>query len=320
MYLNCHTGFSFKYGTLPIKTLFEEAKRCGIHKLALTEINNTSSYLEMLRICDTNRPIENGLTKFGKEAYDLTIAVGVEFRNQNDLLYIAIAKNNQGFEAINRFLSFHNREAKPFPTRAPEFENAFIIYPFGKIEPDQLREHEYIGVDNLDLSSFSLYPQREEYAHKFVLLHPVTFLPPEKFLMGKTKKGKMVYRDHNTHRLLRCIANNTLLSKLPEQHQASKEEFMLSEEDLKKPFEQFPYLLRNAKSLLDQCSLECKLGEDKNKKFFTHSLEEDLKYLRDKTEKGYALRYGKDKTVWDARIEKELSIITKKKFTSYYLI
>jgi len=24
MYLNCHTGFSFKYGTLPIKTLFHE--------------------------------------------------------------------------------------------------------------------------------------------------------------------------------------------------------------------------------------------------------------------------------------------------------
>ncbi len=33
MYLNCQTGFSFKYGTLPIKTLFEEAKRCSIHKL-----------------------------------------------------------------------------------------------------------------------------------------------------------------------------------------------------------------------------------------------------------------------------------------------
>ncbi|MDZ7649518.1 MAG: PHP domain-containing protein [Cytophagales bacterium] len=47
MYLNCHTGFSFKYGTLPIKTLFEEAKRCGVHKLAITEINNVSSYLDM---------------------------------------------------------------------------------------------------------------------------------------------------------------------------------------------------------------------------------------------------------------------------------
>jgi DNA polymerase III alpha subunit len=40
VYLNCHTGLSFKYGTLPSKALFNEAKRCGVHKLALTEINN----------------------------------------------------------------------------------------------------------------------------------------------------------------------------------------------------------------------------------------------------------------------------------------
>src|SRR5271170_5266114 len=115
MYLNCHTGLSFKYGMLPIKTLFDEAKRCGIHKLALTEINNVGSYLEMLRICDENRAVgmeniasqldgylpdleptpeigppsdvrlpRNGLTRFGKAAYHLDIAVGIEFRTKKE--------------------------------------------------------------------------------------------------------------------------------------------------------------------------------------------------------------------------------------------
>lgn len=115
MYINCHTGHSFKYGTLPIKMLFEEAKRCNVHKLALTEINNTSSWLDMLRTCNENRVQANGKTKFEKEAYDLDLAVGVEFRNENSFLYITLAKNNQGFEEINRFLSFYNREAKLFP-------------------------------------------------------------------------------------------------------------------------------------------------------------------------------------------------------------
>ena len=88
MYLNCHTGFSFKYGTLPIRKLFEEAKRCGIHKLALTEINNVASYLELLRICDENKPRANGLTKYGKIPYDLDITVGIDFRSEeNELLY-----------------------------------------------------------------------------------------------------------------------------------------------------------------------------------------------------------------------------------------
>src|SRR5688572_7712028 len=151
MYLNCHTGFSFKYGTLPIKALFEEAKRCGVHKLALTEINNTASYLEMLRICNDNKARENGLTKFDKEPYLLDLAVGVEFRNQNNFLFIALARNNTGFEKINRFLSHHNREEKPFPSRAPDLEETFVIYAFGTIDPDQLREHEYIGIKKQEL-------------------------------------------------------------------------------------------------------------------------------------------------------------------------
>src|SRR5688572_4936639 len=119
MYLNCHTGFSFKYGTLPIEGLFNEAKRCGVHKLVLTEINNTASYMEMLRICGKNREYKDGRTKFGKEPYHLDIAVGIEFRNEDELLYLAIAKNNEGFESINRLLSYRNREGESLSTRAP---------------------------------------------------------------------------------------------------------------------------------------------------------------------------------------------------------
>jgi DNA-directed DNA polymerase III PolC len=316
MYLNCHTGFSFKYGTLPIKTLFEEARRCGIHKLALTEINNVSSYLEMLRICDENKSREEGLNKYGKPAFDLDIAVGVECRDTRSgtLTFITIAKNNEGFEAINRFLSKHNREEKPFPPRAPEFENVFVIYPFGKIEPEQLREYEYIGIRKEELTIFSIYPLRKEYAHKFVALHSVTFLPPEK------KDNKLVYRDHNAHRLLRSIANNTLLSKLSPHQQADKNEFMLPEAELEKQFENCSELILNSKALLDQCSIECKLGEDKNKKYFTSSQGEDMNYLRAATAIGYAKRYGEDKTIWDSHIEKELRIIAKKGFNAYYLI
>ncbi len=324
MYLNCHTGFSFKYGTLPIKRLFDEAKRCGIHKLALTEINNVASYLELLRIGDENKPRANGLTKFGKIPYELNMAVGIEFRSaENELLYIAIAKNNFGFEKLNRFLSYHNRENKKFPSRAPQLENAFVIYPFRKIEPEQLLPHEFIGVRSNELNAFAAIPSRTDYVHKFVALHPVTFLPPEKVEEKKSKKIKIVYRDHNAHRLLRCIANNTLLSKLPEQQQARKEEFMLTEFELQNQFEDFPELFVNAKNLLDQCTIECELGQDKNKKSFFGSVEEDLKVLRAKAREGYQRLYEEqdtDRKIWNERIEKELAIIAKKKFTSYYLI
>jgi DNA-directed DNA polymerase III PolC len=325
MYLNCHTGFSFKYGTLPIKTLFSEAKRCGIHKLALTEINNVCSYLELLRICDENKARANGLTKFGKAPYDLDIAVGIEFRGkENVLLYIAIAQNNDGFEKLNRFLSYYNREEKDFPERAPGIENVFFVYPFKKIFPEQLRANEFIGVGGNELHIFSMDSSGKEFLHKFVALHSVTFLPPEKVTDKRTNKNKIVYRDHNVHRLLRSVANNTLLSKLPEHQQANKNEFMLTEAELQKQFEDFPQLFVNAKKLLDQCSIECELGVDKNKKYFHGSAEEDMNILREKTRQGFDRKYADqidaEKKIWNDRIEKELRIIAHKKFTSYYLI
>ena len=116
MYFNCHTVFSFKYGTLSIEKLYAEAQRCGIRKIALTEINNTTSYIELLRLRAEKKQTHPELPL-------LDIAVGIEFRNEHDLQYIALAKNNNGFEKINRFLSYHNREEKEFPERAPEFED-----------------------------------------------------------------------------------------------------------------------------------------------------------------------------------------------------
>lgn len=270
--------------------------------------------MEMLRICNKHREHENGLSRFGKEAYDLDIGVGVEFRLDDQLLYIAIAKNNKGFEAINKFLSHKNKEGVSFQSRAPQFDDVFVIYPFGKIELEALRDHEFIGVRRNELNTFSIHPSRQGFMHKFVVLHPVTFLPPEK------REGKLVYKDHNVHRLLRCIAHNTLLSKLAEHQQASKDEFMLPEKELQSYFEHYPELIENTKALISQCSIDCRPDEDKNKKFFKNSKEEDIKFLREETAKGFVRRYGNDKQIWNNRIEKELAIIENKNFTAYYLI
>ena len=206
MFLNCHTAFSFKYGTMPVQVLLNEAKRCGVHKLALTEINNVSSYIEMLRICRENRAEKDrALTEFGKEPYQLDIALGVEFRREHELLYIALAENNRGFEAINRFLSHHNAENKSLPQRAPRWDDVLVIYPFGKFEPETLLNNEFIGIRQHELIRLPYFSSYESFMEKFVVLHPVTFV------------DKI---DFNVHRLLRAIDKNTLLSKLPAHEQA----------------------------------------------------------------------------------------------------
>ncbi len=305
MYLNCHTAFSFKYGTLQVADLFHEARRCGVHKLVLTEINNTASYIEMLRLCAEYAPYMGNLTRYEREAYCLEIALGIEFRKGNELHYIAIAKNNAGFEEINRFLSHLNLENKSLPDRAPEFENVFIVYPFKKIEPEWLRAHEFIGIRKHELNRFAFYEPYRSYQDKFVAWHPVTFA-------DKT--------DFNTHRLLRAIDNNTLLSKLPDHQQAHPDEVMMPESELEEIFAQFPDLIRNAKQILDQCTIDFTLGTDKNKKHFTASAKEDWDLLVEKTWEGFAHRYAEKTEILLERIARELNIIKTKGFCAYYLI
>jgi DNA-directed DNA polymerase III PolC len=305
MYLNCHTALSFKYGTLQVKDLFEEARRCGVHKLVLTEINNTASYIEMLRYCEENAPYKDGHTKYGTEAYKLDIAVGIEFRRDNELLYILIAENNDGFEKINRFLSHHNAEKKPLPDRAPEIENTYVIYPFRKREPESLRANEFIGVRKQDLNQLLLYLPYKPNIQKFVIWHPVTFA------------SKL---DYNTHRLLRAIDNNVLLSKLREHQQARPDEIMMPEMELEDFFAQYPELIDNTKRLLSMCSIDFQLGTDKNKKSLKKNEAEDWHYLVDETWKGFARRYSEKNDILEERIERELSIIRIKGFIAYYLI
>ena len=298
MYFNCHTVFSFKYGTLSIQKLYEEALRCGQPKIALTEINNTTSYIELLRIREEYLQTNPELPR-------IDIALGIEFRNQHELCYIALAKNNTGFEKINRFLSFHNREAKEFAPRAPEIEDVFIIYPFGKVEPEMLRNNEFIGVKYAQLTKLGFNSSYKNFSQKFVAWHPVTF-------------ANRV--DFNTHRLLRAIDKNMLLSKLPIYEQAQQDEVMMTKEEFNNVFQNHPTLIDNTKAMLDQCSIEFELGSDKNKKYVTGSEESDWDFLVTRAWEGFQERYNPKDPVMRERFDREMAIIKIKNFCSYFLI
>ena len=307
MYFNCHSSFSFQYGTLSIKDLFQEAKQHRIRKLILTDINNTSGYIDFLRICNENR-VE----------WDLELSVGIEFREENELRYIGLAQNNEGFLQLNKFLSRQNVAKKPLPKRAPILPDTFFIYPISNT-PDWLEEHEYVGIRPFELnkifrSRLEQGPHREPIPlTKMVAWQPVTF-----------HSGGSNKQSHNIHRLLRAIDQNLILSKLPEDLQASRHEIMMPEHQLEKCFENFPQLIHNTKSILDHCQLDLRMGTDKNKQHFSisNTKKDDRQFLIAEARKGYEKRYyGKlDTPITRERFDRELRIIAQKSFEAYYLI
>jgi len=290
MYLNCHSYFSLKFGTLNIKDLVSRAKEMGCQSLALTDINTCSGIFDFVKACK-----QSGIKAI----------VGVEFRNNNDLKYIMLAKNEKGLYEINRFLSAYLESGKPFPQKAPACVNAITIYPIECFETNPvLGTNEYIGVRFWELNKLFKY-QKHKAIQKTLALHSVTFHDKISF---------------NLHRLLRAIDKNLLLSKLPKSAEAHSEELFYAIPSLIEKFNAHQLLLQNTAFVINSCEFKFDFNLSKNKKVFTNNKETDTALLRKLTLDGMHKRYENLANSISDRIEKELRIIDEQDFSAYFLI
>lgn len=289
MYLNSHTYYSLRYGVFDAQTLVKLAQENGINMLALTDINSTSACINFIREA----------RKFGVKP-----VVGVDVRNGVQQRFILIAKNNDGFQRINQYLTTILLKETELYT-APELENVWTIYPFVKGETRTLRENEFIGVRPENIPAIRLQKCATD---KMVILQPVTF---------QTKK------DFNAHRLLRAIDLNALLSKLPQTEQALPSDQMLPLERLLQLFEGYPEIVQNTKEILDESSIDFDLSEDKepqNQKTYTGSEEKDMELLLKLCREGMKYRYPVASEAIFERVSRELDTIHKMGFVSYFLM
>lgn len=320
MYLNCHSYYSLRYGTLPVERLAELAAAAGLQRLVLTDINNTTGVPDFVREC---------------RSCGITPAAGIEFRSGNRLLYIGIARNNEGFRELNEFLTYHNISGEPLPLRPPSFPNAYIIYPAGRVNgytrvsagvstasggaditpaalhesrfsyitPAALHENEFIGIS--PKAAGRLLSMTKSEVERCVILHPVTMESAA---------------DYPVHRSLRAIANNILLSRLTPEMTASPDEYIIPEEKVVRPFALWPRVVENTRRVLGDCSLEIDFTTHKNKKVYSASRYDDKLLLEKLAWDGLRYRYGENNKVAEERVRHELEIIDKLGFSAYFLI
>ncbi len=288
MYLNCHSFHSLRYGTIPVEELVNQALKCDVKAMALTDINTVTGIYDFIKLC---------------QAANIKPLVGIEFRCKHILRYIGLAINREGLGEMNRFLTQHNFENLPLPAIAPAFENVIVIYPLNGA-PSILNEHEYIGikVDELLLLFQEKWKTRLD---KMILLHPVTF---------SNKK------EHNLHKILRAIDLNILGSKLSAKDYCSNLETMMPLSQLLENYTQYPSIIQNTKKIIEQCNFEYEFGVPRNKKYYTKSRNEDMHLLRQIALQGMLKKYGADNSIAVERVNKELKVIEELEFSGYFLI
>lgn len=290
--MNNHSCYSLKYGILSPKEILDMAAQWGVGRMALTDINNTSACMEFVRLAQRR---------------DIAPVLGIDFRNGARQCFVALALNNDGFMEINRYLSGHLHQGIPIPDRAPMFEHAVVIYPYRSYEGAVLRHNEYLGVAPEDLNRLR-FSSGDVLPDRLLALNTGTF------------RNK---RDYNTHRLLRAIDNNVLLSKLAVSEQSSPNCAFLSPEQMLEVYREWPDLLERSERVLNMCEFDFDFGDDmehKNQQTYTGSAEDDLELLRTLCTEGLSYRYPHPDDELLERLEKEIDIISKKGFVSYFLI
>lgn len=270
---------------MPIADLVKKATAMGYTTLPLTDINTTMGVADFVFECQKKgiRPV-----------------VGVEVRNGNELLYVALAKNNAGFAELNRFLTQHNLTKQPYPELAPEWNDVFVIYPFGKRRQNQLKANEYLGVRFSQLTKMFACESFE----KLVAMQPVTF----------AEKA-----DFELHQCMRAIDGNVLISRLDPKACAAPDEILLPAERLRTTYALYPQLIENAEGILEECEINIDASV-KSKRCFTGNAYDDRELLHKLAFDGMAYRYGTSNKTAYRRIEKELDIIEQKGFCAYFLI
>lgn len=287
MLLNLHSYYSLRYGTLSLEELLTGMLTNGYDTAVLTDINNSSASLDLIRLAQIR---------------GLNVLAGMEFREGNKLCFVAIARNERGFKEINDYRTWLNMEKRAVPEQAPEFADVFIIYPFDRLEIVSLRDYEFIGIRPSERSQAILLQKR--LLDRCVILAPVSFHS----------------EDYTLHRQLRSIDNNLLISQLEPEQVALPDEVFISKAKLMQLFAELPQVLVNTNRLLSQCTFTFDFTVVKNKATFTGNRYNDKQLLYKYTMDGLSKRYAKNDKQAIERIQRELDIIENLSFSSYFLI
>ncbi|RME92919.1 MAG: DNA polymerase III subunit alpha, partial [Bacteroidetes bacterium] len=290
MLLRTKSWHSLRYGLLPPTAIVEQAVQLGHQVVGLTDINTITGIYDFILAAQQQgvKPI-----------------VGMELRRNrdNELLYLAYARNATGLQQLNAFRTQHNLAATPLPRQAPQLDHVHFVYPFTRYWSRPPGPREWLAVDWQHVHL--LHGLTPEWRTKCLILPDVTLGCAE---------------DYEFHRVLRAIANNSLLSKLPPGASARPDAFARAWSAYLKHYAAYPQLARQTALFAADCNFTFDFAAPKNKQSYTGDAYSDRELLASLAKSGLKARYGRDHAAARERLRKELAMIEQLEFTAHFLI
>ena len=338
VHLHCHSEYSLLDGLSKIPDLISQAKNLGMDSLALTDHGSmfgaVKFYLEAREA--GIKPIigvecyQAGRSRFDKQA-------GID-KDQYHL--VLLAKNNLGYKNLMKLVTHANLEGYYYKPRIDmeilrELSEGLICLSgcMSGIVPRHLLNNQDETAERKAKEFMEIFPKDHYYFE--LQKHPT--IPEqdrlnEKLIALSRKLGVPLVATNDIHYLtpddayaqeiLLCIqTQHTMLeSKRPLSMISAPDFYMKSREEMKGLFIQYPEAIENTVKIASMCDVEIELGNWILPEFeVPEGLTADS-FLRKQAHLRIKSRYEKETPEILKRLDYELDIITKKGYSTYFLI
>lgn len=293
VHLHVHSDYSPMRGVSSLEELCTLAQQQESQALALTDTNGLY-----------------GAIRFVEQAKQqgLRPILGAELTT-DDHRAVLLAKTPGGYANLCRILSErHCNTSFDFLLSVPRFRNGLII-----LTDDEEALRAWANESRQDLY-VELTPGPT--MHDALLFSRRINLPP-------VATNRVYFADQSgfaTHRLLRAIALNTTLSRLPQETCCAPGQWLMPPAFMASHFPHVPEAVENTIRIAEACHSDWCFGETIFPAFRRLTNEEAFMALKEKTYAGAQTRYRTITQGIRDRIEKELVIIRERRFAHYFLV
>jgi DNA-directed DNA polymerase III PolC len=293
VHLHVHSDYSPMRGVSSLEELCVTAQRQGMPAMGLTDTNGLYGAIRFIELAKQRglRPI-----------------LGAELTTE-DHRAVLLIKTPEGYANLCRLLS--ERHCDP----TFDFIASISHYRSGLI---------LITDDKEALAAWAKESQQDLYAeftpgpamHHMFLFSRRTGLPPVATNRAYFAKPE----GFETHRLLRAIALNTTLSRLPAQACCAPTQWLIPPTRMAVQFPHAPEALENTVRIAETCHSDWRFSDTIFPAFRRLTDEAAFAMLQEHTYAGAHERYGTLSSEIRQRIKQELTVIQEKRFAHYFLV
>ena len=337
VHLHLHTEYSLLDGAVRMKQLMEKAAALKMPAVAITDHGNLHGAIEFYQAAT-----EAGIKPIiGVEAYVAPGLIKDRPSSQRDAAnhFTLLARNEAGYRNLVRLMSTAHLEGMHYKPRidkdllAAHCEGLIGMSACLKgeinmaIQADQLEKarasaatyRDILGAENffLEMHDHGLEAQRKCNAALPAIAR--------EFGLGLVAANDVHFLErshHEAHDVMICIGTGKMVHD-EKRMRYTPELYFKSAEEMRALFPDHPEAISNTVAIAERCDLKLEFGTSKFPEYEPPAGKTRRQYLHELCEEGMRKRFGERATTDPellARLQKELEVLEKTGFVSYFLI